>query len=87
MIHNQRSSRKCPDKSTSEPSRINLLFHLGTETAREVNKNSPVRVEKGGMEIHLHKPKAKRGAMGPLVYPFQGAQSSAKDKTGHVVLW
>ena len=86
QIFNQRSSRRRPDISTSEPSGSSILFHLGTETAREVDKNLPGCDEQGGTQIPLNKPEVERGSMGILVSPFQGAQSSAKDTTGRVVL-
>ena len=55
------------------------------ETAREVNKNLPGRAEQGGTQIPLHKPKVKRGPMGLIVSPFQGAKRFAQDAPGCVV--
>ena len=52
-----------------------------------MDKNLPGRAEQGGTQISLHEPKFEQGAMGILVSPFQGAQSSAKDTPVRVVLY
>ena len=70
----------------SEPRDRRIVCHLGTETAIEVVKHLPGCAEPGGTKIPLHGPKFEQGAMGLLVYPFQGLHSSAKGTPSRVVL-
>ena len=51
-----------------------------------MDKNLPGRAEQRRKKIPLHKPKVKQGAMGILLSPFQGAQSSTKDMPGCFIL-
>ena len=85
-ICNQRSSRRRPEISTSEPSGRSISCDLGTETDREVDKTYLNVLNKEEQKIPLHELKVKRGSMGIIVSPFQGAQSSAKDTPGRVIL-
>ena len=70
----------------SETSGSSILCHLGTETAIGVDKNLSGRDEQAGTHITLHKIEVKQGSKGILASHFQGAQSSAKETPGRVVL-